>query len=165
MFCFIFSAFFPCCPCTRGVSLVFNVVCLPCCINSKLVWSLRFNTAVPASDWVPCVRPTLYLVLSQPGNRQASFCLPSSVPLVVLERQESRRTGQTSPTVLSCPSASLSGCPLCLKTGRCLWIWGYRADSLKMMLRKWSKGNVQEAMSLKESFWCHPGLDVLELFS
>lgn len=34
---------------------------------------------------------------------------------------------------------------------------GYRADSLKMMLRKWSKGNVQkgnvqEAISLKESF-------------
>lgn len=75
--------------------------------------------------------PTNSLSVSLCAQEQTGFlCLLFSVLPSSWKYKSSSRTGETSCTVLSRPSASLSGFRLCLKTGRCLWIWGYRADIL-----------------------------------
>lgn len=99
-----FFLIFPCCPCTWGVSLAFRIVCL-LVPHSLVGTAMRFNTAVFASDLVPCIQSALFIwVRLSPGTDR----LPSvsSVPLSSWKHKCSSRTGETGSPVLSILSFS-----------------------------------------------------------
>lgn len=121
----IFSDFFSCCSCSWGVRLVLFLV----------AYSLNLcesqDSTCCSCQWFSSLYPANSLSVSLCAQEQTGFlCLLFSVLLSSWKYKSPSRTGETSCTVLSSPLASLSGFRLCLKTGRCLWICGYRADIL-----------------------------------